>query len=63
MSFVPPRTLKRIFPPMVTGTVILLIGASLIGSSGIPKGTTNGVHNGFAGRLVDQRANGRVTVW
>ena len=36
MSFVPPRTLKRIFPPMVTGTVILLIGASLIGSSGIP---------------------------
>ncbi|KAI0713197.1 xanthine/uracil permease [Fomitopsis betulina] len=36
LSFVPPRTLKRIFPPMVTGTVILLIGASLIGSSGIP---------------------------
>ncbi|KAI0053787.1 Xanthine/uracil permease [Auriscalpium vulgare] len=36
MSFIPPRTLQRIFPPMVTGTVILLIGASLIGSSGIP---------------------------
>ncbi|KAI0068480.1 Xanthine/uracil permease [Artomyces pyxidatus] len=36
MSFLPPRTLQRIFPPMVTGTVILLIGASLIGSSGIP---------------------------
>ncbi|KAK7472744.1 hypothetical protein VKT23_000854 [Stygiomarasmius scandens] len=55
MSFVPPRILKRIFPPMVTGktkprmsnfkanamfliagTVILMIGASLIGSSGIP---------------------------
>ncbi|PCH40682.1 xanthine/uracil permease [Wolfiporia cocos MD-104 SS10] len=36
MSFVPPRTLKRIFPPMVTGTVILMIGASLVGSSGIP---------------------------
>lgn len=35
MSFVPPRVLKRIFPPMVTGTVILMIGASLIGSSGI----------------------------
>ncbi|KAH9949035.1 xanthine/uracil permease [Amylocystis lapponica] len=35
MSFVPPRTLQRIFPPMVTGTVILMIGASLIGSSGI----------------------------
>ncbi|KAI9467195.1 xanthine/uracil permease [Lactarius psammicola] len=36
MSFVPPRILQRIFPPMVTGTVILLIGASLVGSSGIP---------------------------
>ncbi|KAJ7089093.1 Xanthine/uracil permease [Mycena epipterygia] len=36
MSFVPPRALQRIFPPMVTGTVILMIGASLIGSSGIP---------------------------
>lgn len=36
MSFVSPRTLQRIFPPMVTGTVILMIGASLIGSSGIP---------------------------
>ncbi|KZS99960.1 Xanthine/uracil permease [Laetiporus sulphureus 93-53] len=36
MSFIPPRTLKRIFPPMVTGTVILMIGASLVGSSGIP---------------------------
>ncbi|KAJ7232318.1 Xanthine/uracil permease [Mycena haematopus] len=34
MSFVPSRVLQRIFPPMVTGTVILLIGASLIGSSG-----------------------------
>ncbi|KAI9447860.1 xanthine/uracil permease [Lactarius indigo] len=36
MSFVPPRILQRVFPPMVTGTVILLIGASLVGSSGIP---------------------------
>ncbi|KAF8265137.1 Xanthine/uracil permease [Lactarius quietus] len=36
MSFVPPRILQRVFPPIVTGTVILLIGASLIGSSGIP---------------------------
>ncbi|KAA1466643.1 Xanthine/uracil permease [Dentipellis sp. KUC8613] len=36
MSFVPPRVLQRIFPPIVTGTVILMIGASLIGSSGIP---------------------------
>ncbi|KAJ7587007.1 xanthine/uracil permease [Mycena floridula] len=36
MSFVPARRLQRIFPPLVTGTVILMIGASLIGSSGIP---------------------------
>ncbi|OSX59621.1 hypothetical protein POSPLADRAFT_1150709 [Postia placenta MAD-698-R-SB12] len=36
MSFVPARRLQRIFPPMVTGTVILMIGASLVGSSGIP---------------------------
>ncbi|KAI0089343.1 Xanthine/uracil permease [Irpex rosettiformis] len=36
MSFMSPRLLKRIFPPMVTGTVILMIGASLVGSSGIP---------------------------
>ena len=36
MSMVPPRVLQRIFPPMVTGTVILMIGASLVGSSGIP---------------------------
>ncbi|KII94554.1 hypothetical protein PLICRDRAFT_96626 [Plicaturopsis crispa FD-325 SS-3] len=36
LSFVPPKALKRIFPPMVTGTVILMIGASLIGSSGMP---------------------------
>jgi len=34
MSFVNPYHLKRIFPPMVTGGVVLLIGASLIGSSG-----------------------------
>jgi uric acid-xanthine permease len=35
MSFVRPRLLQRIFPPLVTGTVILLIGASLVGESGI----------------------------
>ncbi|KAB5587894.1 Xanthine/uracil permease [Ceratobasidium theobromae] len=35
MAFVPPKRLKKIFPPIVTGTVILLIGASLIGESGV----------------------------
>lgn len=36
MSLVSPKVLQRIFPPMVTGTVILMIGASLVGTSGIP---------------------------
>ena len=36
MSFMPIKVLKKIFPPIVTGTVILLIGTSLIGSSGMP---------------------------
>jgi xanthine/uracil permease len=35
MSFSNPKLLRRVFPPLVTGTVILLIGTSLIGSSGI----------------------------
>ncbi|EPY52969.1 membrane transporter [Schizosaccharomyces cryophilus OY26] len=30
MSFIPSRFLKRLFPPIVTGPVVLLIGASLI---------------------------------
>ncbi len=34
MSFIPPRVLKRMFPPITTGCVVLLIGASLIGESG-----------------------------
>ncbi|KAF8139022.1 xanthine/uracil permease [Boletus edulis] len=44
LSFIPPRTLQRIFPPIVTGTVIVMIGASLVGSSGIPNwgGGSNG---------------------
>jgi len=35
LSFLPSRQLKKIFPPVVTGTVICLIGISLIGSSGV----------------------------
>ncbi|KAG9095516.1 hypothetical protein FRC06_009707 [Ceratobasidium sp. 370] len=35
MAFVPPKKLKRIFSPIVTGTLIVLIGASLIGESGV----------------------------
>ncbi|KAF8656155.1 hypothetical protein AX16_002724 [Volvariella volvacea WC 439] len=36
IAFIPTRILRRVFPPMVTGTVVLLIGTSLIGESGIP---------------------------
>ncbi|KAL3137001.1 hypothetical protein ABBQ32_006593 [Trebouxia sp. C0010 RCD-2024] len=32
LSFMPPRMLKRCFPPMVTGLTIFLIGAGLIGT-------------------------------
>lgn len=32
MSFVPPRILQKIFPPIVTGPVVLLIGVSLVQS-------------------------------
>ncbi|KAJ7510694.1 xanthine/uracil permease [Mycena galericulata] len=34
MAFVPASVLKRIFPPMITGTVVFLIGAGLVGDSG-----------------------------
>ncbi|KAK4499117.1 hypothetical protein PRZ48_009629 [Zasmidium cellare] len=30
LSFVPPKILKRVFPPLVTGPTVLLIGAKLI---------------------------------
>ncbi|KAJ7820704.1 permease family-domain-containing protein [Mycena olivaceomarginata] len=47
MAFVPARVLKRIFPPMITGTVVLLIGASLVGDSGALNwgGGANGCQN------------------
>lgn len=32
MSFCPPKLLKRIFPPLVTGPTVMLIGIKLIGS-------------------------------
>ncbi|ESK97055.1 purine permease, partial [Moniliophthora roreri MCA 2997] len=43
ISFVLPQVLQKIFPPIVTGTMILMIGASLIRESGIPnwRGSSN----------------------
>lgn len=32
ISFLPPRAVRRIFPPMITGVTIFLIGAALIGT-------------------------------
>ena len=32
LSFCPPKILKKVFPPIVSGTAVFLIGASLIGS-------------------------------
>jgi uracil-xanthine permease len=32
ISFMPPRAVRRVFPPMVTGITIFLIGAALIGT-------------------------------
>ena len=32
MSFTPPKVLKRVFPPLVTGPTVLLIGVKLIGT-------------------------------
>ena len=34
MAFVPPKTLRKLFPPMVTGVVLLLGGVNLV-SAGI----------------------------
>jgi xanthine/uracil permease len=34
MSFIPAKKLRKIFPPLVTGLTVVLIGASLVGKSG-----------------------------
>jgi xanthine/uracil permease len=41
LSFLPPRMLQKIFPPIVTGPTVLLIGVDLIGASGF-KGWAGG---------------------
>lgn len=32
LSFFPPKTLQKVFPPIVTGPTVMLIGVSLIGT-------------------------------
>ena len=34
ISFLPPKVIKKVFPPIVTGPTVLLIGVDLIGASG-----------------------------
>jgi xanthine/uracil permease len=41
LSFLPPKVLQRVFPPIVTGPTVLLIGVDLIGTSGF-KGWAGG---------------------
>lgn len=48
LSFVPPRTLNRIFPKIVTGTLLLLVGVYLI-SSGMENWGGSSNCNGGAG--------------
>ncbi|KAK9845023.1 hypothetical protein WJX74_009785 [Apatococcus lobatus] len=49
LSFMPPRMLKRVFPPIVTGVTIFLIGASLI---------TAGIQNWGGGAYCAQYDHG-----
>jgi xanthine/uracil permease len=34
LSFLPPKVLKKMFPPIVTGPTVMLIGIELVGSAG-----------------------------
>lgn len=34
MSFIPAKKLQKLFPPLVTGLTVILIGTSLVGKSG-----------------------------
>lgn len=48
LSFVPPKKLRKIFPPIVTGLTVVMIGVSLIGKSGFLN--WGGGSNGCAAR-------------
>ncbi|OIW29743.1 purine permease [Coniochaeta ligniaria NRRL 30616] len=46
MSFVPPKTLNRIFPKLVTGSLLLLVGVFLIGNGMQNWGGSSNCHGG-----------------
>lgn len=57
LSLVPPRVLERVFPPLVTGPVVLLIGAALA-ASGVKDwaGGSNCVSGGLCNSNVPSHA-------
>ena len=46
MSFVPPKTLNKIFPKIVTGSLLLLVGVYLIGNGMQNWGGSSNCHGG-----------------
>lgn len=46
MSFVPPKTLNRIFPKLITGSLLLLVGVYLVGNGMQNWGGSYNCHNG-----------------
>lgn len=46
MSLVPPKTLNRVFPKLVTGTLLLLVGVYLIGNGMQNWGGSSNCHDG-----------------
>ncbi|KAK8017484.1 purine permease [Apiospora rasikravindrae] len=46
MSFVPPKTLNRLFPKMVTGSLLLLVGIYLVGNGMQNWGGSSNCHGG-----------------
>lgn len=46
MSLVPPKTLNRVFPKLVTGTLLLLVGVYLIGNGMENWGGSSNCHDG-----------------
>ncbi|OCL07438.1 putative purine permease [Glonium stellatum] len=64
MSFVPPKTLNKIFPKLITGSLLLLVGVYLVSSGMQNWGGSYNCHNGegfFA--LCPNVAAPRPLVW
>jgi xanthine/uracil permease len=46
MSFVPPKTLNKIFPKLITGSLLLLVGVYLVGNGMQNWGGSSNCHDG-----------------